>query len=212
MNRHSPAFLEMLQPNEALNYLKEGNQRFVSRSSGKADLLQQVEETSQGQFPFATILSCMDSRASVEHIFDLGIGDAFSLRVAGNVLNEDILGSMEFATQVVGSKLLLVLGHTACGAIKGACDHAELGHLTQLVNKVNPALERETTTQTERNSHNLAFVNQVAALNVKLVIEQIVAQSPIISKLVNAGHVGLVGGMYDIATGKVTFFDGSTQA
>ena len=212
MNRHSPAFLEMLQPDTALNYLKEGNQRFVSHAGGKTNLLQQVEATSEGQFPFATILSCMDSRASVEHIFDLGIGDVFSIRVAGNVLNEDILGSMEFATQVVGSKLLLVLGHTACGAIKGACDHAELGHLTQLVNKVNAALERETTTQTERNSHNIAFVNQVAALNVQLVIEQIVAQSPIISKLVDAGSIRLVGGMYDVATGKVTFFEESTSA
>ncbi|QJW90326.1 carbonic anhydrase [Spirosoma taeanense] len=212
MNRHSNEFLNNLKPAEALQMLQEGNQRFVNKAGTTPDLLQQVKETSGGQYPFATILSCMDSRTSVELTFNLGIGDVFSIRVAGNVLNEDILGSMEYATKVVGTKIIMVLGHTSCGAIKGACDHAELGHLTQLVNKVIPAIDQETTTQTERNGHNLTFVNHVAELNVRLVMEQITAQSPVIAELVEAGSVQVVGGIYDIATGQVTFLEAPVQA
>jgi carbonic anhydrase len=212
MNRHSKDFLTSIQPQEALQYLKEGNERFVNNQSTKTDLLQQVKDTREGQFPYATILSCMDSRTSVELIFDLGIGDVFSIRVAGNVLNEDVLGSMEYGTKVVGTKVLMVLGHTSCGAIKGACDHAELGHLTQLVNKVNPAIEQETSTQTERNGHNLEFVNHVAELNVRLVMKQIREQSPVIAELVDQGALQLLGGMYDVATGKVTFYEESEVA
>jgi carbonic anhydrase len=169
--------------------------------------MQQVEQTSNGQFPFATILSCIDSRVSSELIFDQGIGDIFSVRIAGNFANEDILGSMEFACKLAGTKLIVVLGHTACGAVKGACDHARLGNLTTLINKIEPAVEAviEPTDENLRNSSNIDFVNTVAEKNVEMTIAKIRIDSPVLAEMEKQGEIKIIGGMYDINTGKVKF-------
>ena len=192
----------------ALKELKDGNQRFVEKKQLNRDLMQQVSETSTGQFPFATILSCIDSRVSSELIFDQGIGDIFSVRIAGNFINEDILGSMEFACRLAGTKLVLVLGHTACGAVKGACDHARLGNLTTLLNKIEPSVEavKEPEDVSLRNSSNIDFVNEVAAVNVKMTIENIRVKSQVLKELEDAGEIQIIGGMYDIKTGAVEIY------
>ena len=192
----------------ALKELKDGNQRFVEKKQLNRDLMQQVSETSTGQFPFATILSCIDSRVSSELIFDQGIGDIFSVRIAGNFVNEDILGSMEFACKLAGTKLVLVLGHTACGAVKGACDHARLGNLTTLINKIEPSVEavKEPEDVSLRNSSNIDFVNEVAAVNVKMTIENIRVKSQVLKELEDAGEIQIIGGMYDIKTGAVEIY------
>jgi carbonic anhydrase len=196
-----------LSPELAYSILKEGNDRFVKNLKANRNLLQQVNETKEGQFPFATILSCMDSRTSSELVFDQGLGDIFSIRIAGNVLNDDILGSMEFATKVVGTKIVLVLGHTKCGAIVGACNHVELGNLTKLLAKIKPAIEAENITQTERTGSNVTFVNNVTEINVHQTIAKIKKESSIIAELENAGAIKIVGGIYDVETGKVTFYE-----
>ena len=192
----------------ALKELKDGNQRFVEKKQLNRDLMQQVSETSTGQFPFATILSCIDSGVSSELIFDQGIGDIFSVRIAGNFINEDILGSMEFACKLAGTKLVLVLGHTACGAVKGACDHARLGNLTTLINKIEPSVEavKEPEDVSLRNSSNIYFVNEVAAVNVKMTIENIRVKSQVLKELEDAGEIQIIGGMYDIKTGAVEIY------
>jgi carbonic anhydrase len=192
----------------ALKELEDGNQQFVEKKQLNRDLMQQVSETSTGQFPFATILSCIDSRVSSELIFDQGIGDIFSVRIAGNFINEDILGSMEFACKLAGTKLVLVLGHTACGAVKGACDHARLGNLTTLINKIEPSVEavKEPEDVSLRNSSNIDFVNEVAAVNVKMTIENIRVKSQVLKELEDAGEIQIIGGMYDIKTGVVEIY------
>ena len=197
-----------MTPELALEVLKEGNKRFSNNLQVKRDTLQQVSDTSFGQFPFATILSCIDSRGSSELIFDQGIGDIFSIRIAGNFVNEDILGSMEFACKLAGAKLVLVLGHTACGAIKGACDHARLGNLTALINKIEPAVEAVTEPKdtTLRNSSNATFVDAVAKKNVEMTIDVIRNSSSILAEMEREGSIKIVGGMYDIKTGKVHFY------
>jgi carbonic anhydrase len=195
-----------LTPDTALQILKEGNERFVNNQKADRNLLQQVSETKGGQFPFATVLSCMDSRTSAELIFDQGLGDIFSIRVAGNVLNEDILGSMEYATKAVGTKVILILGHTKCGAIIGACNGVQLGNLTQLLNKIQPAIERETTA-TERTGDNPEFVNHVTKNNVEITMDEIKKQSPVIAELERDGAVKIVGGIYSVETGEVSFFE-----
>jgi carbonic anhydrase len=199
---------DLMTPTTALQELKDGNQRFIEKKQLNRDLLQQVSETSTGQFPFATVLSCIDSRVSSELIFDQGIGDIFSVRIAGNFVNEDILGSMEFACKLAGTKLVLVLGHTACGAVKGACDHARLGNLTALINKIEPAVEavKEPADESIRNSSNSDFVNEVAAQNVKMTIENIRNQSEVLKEMEDAGEIQILGGMYDIQSGKVTIY------
>jgi carbonic anhydrase len=207
MRTHSKETQTSLTPDTALQILKEGNQRFINNLKANRNLLQQVNETSTGQFPFATILSCIDSRTSAELIFDQGLGDVFSIRIAGNILNEDILGSMEFGTKVVGTKIILVLGHTKCGAIVGACNHVELGNLTGLLKKVQPAIDHETQTTEQRDGSNKAFVNNVAQLNVTLTIERIRKESPIIAELEQQGAIKIVGGMYDVETGVVDFYE-----
>lgn len=207
MYTHSKENLDNLSPEAALQYLKDGNDRFMRNLRANRNLLQQVNETREGQYPFAVILSCMDSRTSAELVFDQGLGDIFSIRVAGNVLNEDILGSMEYATKVVGSKIIVVLGHTKCGAIIGACDDVKLGHLTHLLEKVKPAIQSETTTQTERNGKNPEFVRHVTELNVHLTIKEITTRSPLIAELVAAGKIKIVGGIYDVETGKAALFE-----
>ncbi len=196
-----------ISPNMALDLLIDGNKRFVNNLKINRNLLQQANETSDGQHPFAVILSCIDSRTSAELIFDQGLGDIFSVRIAGNIVNEDILGSMEFGCKVAGAKFIMVLGHTKCGAIKGACDHVEMGNLTTLLNKISDAVEIEKETIENRNSNNSIFVENVAANNVRLVVKKIMDDSPILKELISSGNIGIAGGIHDISTGVVTLFN-----
>ena len=207
MNAQTKASQDAISPANALELLKEGNQRFVAKQTVNRDLNLQVEQTTTGQFPFATVLSCIDSRVPAELVFDQGIGDIFSVRIAGNFVNTDILGSMEFASKLAGTKLVLVLGHTACGAVKGACDHAELGNLTSMLDNIAPAVEAitEPADAADRTSANIDFVNAVGTKNVELTIERIREESPVLAEMEQAGEIQIVGGMYDIATGKVNF-------
>ena len=196
-----------ITPAGAIQLLKDGNYRFVNNLKMNRDMLEQVNATKDGQWPFAAILSCMDSRTSAELIFDLGLGDIFSIRIAGNVTSENVLGSLEFATAVAGSKLIVVLGHTNCGAIKGACDNVELGNLSKLLKHIKPAVEQETTTKENRTGKNTEFVNEVAKLNVHHTVKEILSGSDIIADLVKKGSIDIVPAMYDIATGEVSFYD-----
>ena len=198
-----------ITPRRALEILQKGNDRFVNNLKANRNLLEQVNETSEGQWPFAIILSCIDSRTSAELIFDQGLGDVFSVRIAGNIINTDILGSMEFACKVAGSKLIVVLGHTKCGAVKGACDHVEMGNLTELLSKLQPAVyaEKETIGAEYRNSKNPLFVESVAAINVRRSVKSIIERSFIIEQMVENGEIGVVGAMYNIETGQVEFYD-----
>lgn len=183
-----------------------GNERFLKGQSRAQDYQSQVSITGKGQAPFATVLSCIDSRTGPEFLFDLALGDAFSPRIAGNFVNEDILGGMEFASKVAGSKLILVLGHTHCGAIKGACDNAELGNLTALVQKLRPVVEQTPSTNgDDRSSKNDAFVDAVAEENVRYTMAQIRSRSPVLKDMEDKGEIKIVGAMYDIETGKVMF-------
>lgn len=207
MRTHTKETQDSLTPEMALQILKEGNARFMQNLKANRNLLQQVNETSQGQFPFATILSCIDSRTSAELVFDQGLGDIFSIRIAGNILNEDILGSMEFATKVVGTKILVVLGHTKCGAIVGACNHVEMGNLTTLLKKIQPAIAHETQTKENRTGSNREFVDHVTEINVHLTIDRIRKESPIIAELEREGKIKIVGGMYSVETGQVDFIE-----
>lgn len=196
-----------ITPTKALELLRDGNRRFVSNLKINRNLLQQANETSDGQHPFAVILSCIDSRTSAELIFDQGLGDVFSVRIAGNILNEDILGSMEFGCKVAGSKIIVVLGHTKCGAVKGACDHVEMGNLTSLLTKIRPAVDDETTVKENRSSSNSEFVEKVSAINVKRTVTAIMERSPILKEMIEKGEIGIVGGCHDITTGEVEFFE-----
>ncbi len=207
MRTHTKATQGSLTPEQALEILKEGNERFVKNIKANRNLLEQVNETSTGQFPFAAILSCIDSRTSAELIFDQGLGDIFSIRIAGNVLNDDILGSMEYACKLSGSKLIVVLGHTKCGAISGACDHVELGYVTQLLEKIQPAIALEKETTENRNSSNQDFVLNVSRNNVNLVVKAIRASSPILKELESHQQIKIIGGLYHLDTGKVDFFE-----
>lgn len=195
-----------ITPSMALNLLNEGNKRFVNNLKVNRNLLQQANETSDGQHPFAVMLSCIDSRTSAELIFDQGLGDIFSVRIAGNIINEDILGSMEFACKVAGSKIIVVLGHTKCGAVKGACDHIEMGNLTALLNKIRPAVDDETLTKENRNSNNSVFVENVSTINVKRTVKSIMQRSTILKEMIESGQIGIVGGTHDISTGEVIFY------
>jgi carbonic anhydrase len=209
MRVHTKETQSHLTPRMALDILKEGNIRFIKNLKAQRDLLGQVNATRDGQWPFATVLSCIDSRTSAELIFDQGLGDIFSVRIAGNIVNTDILGSMEFACKVAGSKLIVVLGHTKCGAVKGACDHVEMGNLTELLSKLQPAVysESETTAIDKRNSKNGTFVENVATINVKRSVKNIIERSFILEQMVENGEIGVIGAMYDIETGIVSFYD-----
>jgi len=195
-----------ITPAMALDLLKEGNKRFVNNLKANRNLLEQANETSDGQHPFAVILSCIDSRTSVELIFDQGLGDVFSVRIAGNIINEDILGSMEFACKVAGSKIIVVLGHSKCGAIKGACDHLEMGNLTALLSKIQPAVYDEKTVIEDRHSGNDEFVEKVSTINVKKTVQAIIERSPILKEMLEARAIGIVGGNHNITTGEVSFY------
>jgi carbonic anhydrase len=209
MKAHTKETQATTTPQLALEFLRQGNQRFVNNLQLNRDLLQQVNETREGQWPFATILSCIDSRTSAELIFDQGLGDIFSVRVAGNVVNNDILGSMEFACGLAGSRLLVVLGHTSCGAVKGACDRVELGNLTELLSKIQPAIYQENSVldPSLRNSKNRAFVENVARINVQRSVKAVVERSFILGQLIEQGAIGVIGAMYNIETGVVQFYD-----
>ncbi len=207
MKAHTKETQATMTPKKALQFLKEGNERFQQNLKAHRNLLEQVNDTKDGQFPFATILSCIDSRVSAELVFDQGLGDIFSVRIAGNFVNEDILGSMEFGCKLAGTKAIVVLGHTSCGAIKGACDHARLGNLTKLINKIEPAVAAVPEPKDEglRNSKNLDFVDAVAVKNVEMTLDNIRNQSDVLKEMENNGEIAIVGAMYDISDGKVTF-------
>ncbi|MFT4848509.1 MAG: carbonic anhydrase [Sediminicola sp.] len=209
MKAHTKETQATMTPQKSLQYLKEGNERFQNNLKSNRNLLEQVNDTSDGQFPFATILSCIDSRVSAELVFDQGLGDIFSIRIAGNFINEDILGSMEFGCKLAGTKLIVVLGHTSCGAIKGACDHARLGNLTALIKKIEPAVEavKEPQDDTLRNSSNLDFVDNVSTKNVQMSIENIRRDSPILAEMESNNEIVIVGAMYDLGTGAVQFYE-----
>lgn len=196
-----------LTPEKCVQLLKDGNKRFLNNLKFNRNLLQQVNETSDGQHPFAFILSCIDSRTSAELIFDQGLGDVFSCRIAGNILNEDILGSMEFACKVAGSKVVVVLGHSKCGAVKGACDAVKLGNLTTLLSKLQPAVDKEDTEKTNRTASNPEFVEKVARLNVHMIMHEIPRRSNIIAEMLDKGEIAIIGGMYDVETGVVDFYE-----
>lgn len=202
----TPETQSNLTPKAALDLLKDGNARFVAGSPIHRDLHLQVTQTANGQYPFAAVVSCIDSRIPTEIIFDQGIGDIFNARVAGNFVNEDILGSLEFACKLAGSRTIVVMGHTACGAVKGACDDAKLGNLTQMLEKIKPAVEAVVTPpDADRTSGNPDFVNKVALKNVALTIETLKAKSPVLFEMYQNREIDIVGAMYDVRTGVVTF-------
>jgi len=196
-----------ITPEQAVAMLKEGNERFTSETMINRDLLEQVKQTGSGQYPFAAVVSCLDSRIPTEMVFDQGVGDIFNARIAGNFVNTDILGSLEFATKVAGSKAIIVMGHTECGAVKGACDKVELGNLTATLSNILPAVEGVTGTTENRTSKNAEFVQKVADLNVELAIEKIKSESEVLNEMFKNGEIAIVGAMYDVHTGKVTFMD-----
>ena len=207
MRTHTKETQATTTPQSALQFLREGNYRFVNNLKAHRDLLQQVNETRDGQFPVAAVLSCIDSRTSAELIFDQGLGDIFSIRLAGNVVTEAVLGSMEFACKVAGSKLLVVLGHTKCGAIKGACDGVQLGNLTTLLNMVQPSVYLEQTVRERRSGDNPEFVDKVTQIHVRRSVEGVVERSPVLREMIERGQVGLIGAVYDVETGAVEFLE-----
>ncbi len=209
MKAHTSETQASITPIRALEMLKEGNQRFVGNLKVNRNLLQQVNETRDGQWPFAVILSCIDSRTSAELIFDQGLGDIFSIRIAGNVVNTDIIGSIEYACKVAGSKLIVVLGHSNCGAVKGACDHVEMGSITELLSKIQPSvyLEKQTTDPSMRNSDNPVFVENVAEINVRRSVKNIVDRSHILEEMLTTGQIAIIGAKLSVESGAVEFFD-----
>jgi carbonic anhydrase len=209
MKAHNSETQASITPSKALEFLKEGNERFIKNLKVNRNLLQQANDTREGQFPFAAIVSCIDSRTSAELIFDQGLGDIFSIRIAGNVINTDIVGSLEFACKAAGSKLIVVLGHSNCGAIKGACDHLEMGNLTELLSKIQPAVYEETLTTApdQRNSKNSDFVENVATLNVKRSVRTIINRSYILEQMIEKNEIAIIGAKHDLETGKVEFLD-----
>ena len=195
-----------MTPEQALQSLKDGNERFINGKVLNCDLMAQVRATASGQFPYAIVLGCIDSRVPPELVFDQGIGDIFSPRIAGNFANTDIIGSMEFATKLAGSKLIVVLGHTECGAVKGACDHAQLGNLTHTLSNITPAVEAVKDVEGERTSKNSSFVQKVADKNVHLTVQALTKRSDVLNGLVEEKRLKIVGAMHNVDTGKVSFF------
>ena len=203
MKTHTKEFFENLTPHAAFEVLKEGNKRFTQNLKINRNLREQLSDTVHAQYPFSVALSCMDSRTAVELIFDQGLGEIFSIRIAGNIINDDILGSMEYACKAVGSKLILVLGHTKCGAIKGACDDVQMGNLTPLLEKIKPAIHNTKTYGI--SEHNHLYAEKVAYANVVHSMEEILVRSEIIAELYHQGKIGIVGGMFSIESGRVHF-------
>ena len=205
MKVHTKITQANLTPQLAHEILVEGNDRFVKNVKAQRNLQQQVLDTSKGQYPFAVILSCIDSRVPAELVFDQGIGDIFSVRVAGNIINEDILGSMEYACKVAGSKIVVVMGHTKCGAVTSACQHVELGNITPLLNKIKPAV---TLIEAKNGEMNAEAIEEVSMENVKISIDRIREESPILAEMERNGEIEIVGAMYDVSSGEVEFFEG----
>lgn len=206
MRTHTQKTQSSLTPDDALQYLKEGNERFQSNLKANRNLLQQVNETSEGQFPFAAILSCIDSRTSAELIFDQGLGDIFSVRIAGNFINEDILGSLEYACKVAGSKLVVVLGHTRCGAINAACAGGADGYIGKLLEKVHPVVELARKEES-KELNDEEFADHVSRLNVEYNVEKIRESSPALKQLEDEGKIRIVSAIYDVTDGSVKFFE-----
>ena len=207
MKAHTKETQATMTPEKALRFLKEGNHRFTNDLKANRNLLQQINETRDGQFPFAVILSCIDSRVSSELVFDQGLGDIFSIRIAGSVINDDVLGSMEFSCKIAGSRLIVVLGHTKCGAVKGACDNVELGNLSTLLNKIQPSVYFEKTVAENRTSENDEFVKKVTEIQTKKSAETIIERSIVLRKMIENKEIGLIGAMYDVETGEVEFYN-----
>jgi carbonic anhydrase len=207
MKHHLGQTRESLTPQKALEFLKEGNTRFGNNLSRNRDFMQTISETADGQWPFAAILSCSDSRVASELIFDQGLGDIFSVRLAGNIASQQAIASMEYTCKILGSKLVVVLGHTACGAVKAACDGVEMGHLGSLTKMIDPAIESETETLENRTSGNMEFMNNVLHNNVHHQMETIVSESEVIREMLQNHEIGIIGGIYDISNGSVEFFD-----
>ncbi len=207
MRKHSKEFLENLTPYKCFEILVEGNKRFINSLNSDHDHLEMINETREGQYPFAVILSCMDSRTSVELIFDQGLGDLFSIRVAGNIVNNDILASIEYAVKYVGSKILVVLGHTECGAIKGAKQGIKDGHLTELLERIRPSLSKAML----KDDKEHRFHDNAAYANVENSLEEILTRSDIVKDMFKKGDIGIVGGVYNIESGEVDFFKNLTK-
>jgi carbonic anhydrase len=198
-------------PAQVLDWLQRGNERFASGKPRPRDMLHDQRVTAGAQYPRAVILSCIDSRAPAEFVFDAGIGDLFNARIAGNIADNDLVGSMEFACKVSGAKLVLVMGHTACGAIKGACDHVQLGNLTDLLNKIQPAVESVHNVPGERNSRNKEFVEAVAEANVRLTVQRIRELSPLLRTMEAEGKIQIAGSIYNLETGQVRFIESANN-
>jgi carbonic anhydrase len=207
MRKHSQEFLQNLTPYRGYEILVEGNKRFINNLSSDHDHLEMINETREGQYPFAVILSCMDSRTSTELIFDQGLGDLFSIRIAGNIVNDDVLASIEYAVKYVGSKVLMVLGHTECGAIKSAKQGVTDGHITALLDKIQPSINKAML----KSEDDHLFDDNVAYANVENSLEEILTRSEIVKDLFKKGQIGLVGGVYNIETGQVDFFKNLTK-
>lgn len=207
MKPHTRETQEQTTPELALQYLRQGNERFVNNRNRDRNLLQQVIATSDQQFPIAVTLSCIDSRTACELIFDQGIGHIFSIRIAGGIINDDVLGSMEFACKIAGSKLIVVLGHTKCGAIQAACDNVETGNLSTLLNKIQPSVYYEKTVMENRNAENSEFVEKVSIIQVKRSVEKIIEESLILREMIENKEIGLIGAIYDVDTGRVEFLE-----
>ncbi|MCW3073108.1 MAG: Carbonic anhydrase [Flaviaesturariibacter sp.] len=207
MRKHSKEFLENLTPYQGYELLKEGNKRFINNLKADHDHLELINQTREGQYPFAVILSCMDSRTSVELIFDQGLGDLFSIRVAGNIVNNDIIGSIEYAVKYVGTKVLMVLGHTECGAINSAKQGVKDGHITELLSHIQPSISRAML----KHDADHSFSDNVAYANVENSLEQILNRSDIIKDMFSKGQIGIVGGVYNIESGEVDFFKNLTK-
>lgn len=207
MRKHSKEYLQNLTPYQGYELLVEGNKRFISNLKKDHDHLEMINETREGQYPFAVILSCMDSRTSTELIFDHGLGDLFSIRVAGNIVNNDVLASIEYAIKYVGSKVLMVLGHTECGAIKSAKQGVRDGHITDLLKRINPSISKALL----RHEHEYLFNDNVAYANVENSLEEILTRSEIVKEMFSKGEIGIIGGVYNIENGQVDFFKNLTR-
>jgi carbonic anhydrase len=207
MRKHSKEYLQTLTPSQGYEILVEGNKRFINNLKADHDHLEMINETREGQYPFAVILSCMDSRTSVELIFDQGLGDLFSIRVAGNIVNNDILASIEYAIKYVGSKVLMVLGHTECGAIASAKQGVTDGHITDLLKRIQPSISKALL----RDGENHLFEDTVAYANVENSLEEILTRSEIVKDMFEKGQIGIVGGVYNIENGQVDFFKNLTR-
>jgi carbonic anhydrase len=211
MYKHPLLNRDKMTPREALDILIEGNQRFTENITANKDLQQLLHLTKDKQHPFAGVLSCSDSRAPVEMLFDQALGDIFSVRLAGNIASDKAIGSLEFSTKYLGSKIIVVLGHTSCGAVKAACDHFTEGNISHVINMITPALDLEKTINDDRNSNNVEFVSKVGKLNVEMQMNAILRDSEILQGMIERHEVGLIGAMYDLSTGQVDFYEDSAR-